>query len=483
MVFSAPIFLFVFLPAVLLFYYLLPRQLKNIYLLIASLVFYAWGEIFYVLIMLVSIGFNYIFGLLLDNGRAGPRKKLVLATGIAINLALLGWFKYANFLVDNINQLIAMSGAGTVDWTPVHLPLGISFFTFQAISYLVDVYREENRAQRNLVDIALYISLFPQLIAGPIVRYHDIARQLKHRVISLELVNSGMQRFIYGLAKKILIANPLGMVADQVFAISGGELTTGLAWLGIVCYTLQIYFDFSGYSDMAIGLGRMLGFRFLENFNYPYISKSIREFWRRWHISLSTWFRDYLYIPLGGSRKGTLRTYINLLIVFCLCGLWHGASWTFLVWGIFHGSFLALERSPAGRLLDRLPAVLGHVYTLFVVMAGWVFFRTESMAEALSYFQALAGQSGASGEIQYLEKFLDFKTGLLLIIGAILATPVSARLNQWFIERSQAGSGVANVRRAVIYSSSNLLLLTTLMLLCLMAIGANAYSPFIYFRF
>ncbi len=234
------------------------------------------------------------------------------------------------------------------DWTPVHLPLGISFFTFQAMSYLVDVYRGENQAQRSLVNVALYIALFPQLIAGPIVRYHDIASQIRDRVISLLLINSGIQRFIYGLAKKVLIANPLGLVADQVFAISGGDLTTGTAWLGLVCYTLQIYFDFSGYSDMAIGLGRMLGFRFLENFNYPYISRSIKEFWRRWHISLSSWFRDYLYIPLGGNKKGKLRTYQNLLIVFCLCGLWHGASWTFLVWGLFHGVFLILERTRFG---------------------------------------------------------------------------------------------------------------------------------------
>lgn len=480
MVFSSPIFLFVFLPLTLGLYYLLPRAAKNGFLLAASLVFYAWGELFFVLVMLASISFNYIFGRLIGNSPGAGHKKRVLAAGITANLGLLAYFKYANFIVENLGQ------AGLVDasnWTPVHLPLGISFFTFQAMSYLVDVYRGENQAQRSLVNVALYIALFPQLIAGPIVRYHDIASQIRDRVISLLLINSGIQRFIYGLAKKVLIANPLGLVADQVFAISGGDLTTGTAWLGLVCYTLQIYFDFSGYSDMAIGLGRMLGFRFLENFNYPYISRSIKEFWRRWHISLSSWFRDYLYIPLGGNKKGEQRTYMNLLIVFCLCGLWHGASWTFLVWGLFHGVFLILERTRFGSVLERLPVPVRHVYTLMVVMAGWVFFRTESMGEAMQFFSALVGQSAATGDAHALSQYLDIKVAFLLIVAVVLATPLSAKINA-------ALMGVAHNRdlefagpKAAVYSLGNVMVLVALFLLVLTAIASNAYNPFIYFRF
>lgn len=480
MVFSSPIFLFVFLPLSLGLYYLLPRSAKNVFLLLASLVFYAWGEIFFVLVMLASIAFNFLFGWLIGAASTPGRKKLALAGGVAANLGLLAYFKYANFVVENL------AGAGLLDatgWNEVHLPLGISFFTFQAMSYLVDVYRGENRAQHNPINVALYISLFPQLIAGPIVRYHDIASQIRERTISLLLVNSGVQRFIYGLAKKVLIANPLGLAADQVFALSGGDLTTATAWLGLACYTLQIYFDFSGYSDMAIGLGRMLGFRFLENFNYPYISKSIKEFWRRWHISLSSWFRDYLYIPLGGNRKGPYRTYFNLLVVFCLCGLWHGASWTFLVWGLFHGGFLVLERTRFGNWVEAMPTVLRHVYTLLVVMAGWVFFRTESMEAALAYFAALAGQSAAPGGAGDLSNFLDVKLAFLLVCGAVLATPLASRCNRWLLDHAPRAPGAFAGPGAVAYSAGNVALLLSLFLLSLTAIAANAYNPFIYFRF
>jgi alginate O-acetyltransferase complex protein AlgI len=479
MVFSSPIFLFVFLPLTLGLYYLLPRSAKNGFLLLASLVFYAWGEIFFVLVMLASIAFNYIFGRLI--GTAEPsRKRGYLVAGVVANLSLLAYFKYANFIVDNLQQLGWLAG---VDWSDVHLPLGISFFTFQAMSYLVDVYRGENRAQKSLVNVALYIALFPQLIAGPIVRYHDIARQIRKRTIDLLLVNSGLQRFVYGLAKKVLIANPLGLVADEVFALSGGDLTTGTAWLGIACYTLQIYFDFSGYSDMAIGLGRMLGFRFLENFNYPYVSRSIKEFWRRWHISLSSWFRDYLYIPLGGNRVGGLRTYLNLLIVFCLCGLWHGASWTFLTWGLFHGAFLVLERTPFGRVLGMLPSVFRHLYTLLVVMAGWVFFRTESMGEAMQFFSALAGMSIADSQAPPVSQFLNIKVAGLLLAGAILATPLAARINTALLRWTGAAEPRLSGPGGVAYAIGNVAVLTSLFLLSLTAIGANAYNPFIYFRF
>lgn len=480
MVFSSPIFLFVFLPLTLGLYYLLPRPVKNGFLLAASLVFYAWGEIYFVLVMLASISFNYMFGRLLGEDTPPGRRRLFLAAGITANVALLAYFKYANFIVENLTELGLL---GNIEWSPVHLPLGISFFTFQAMSYLVDVYRHENRAQKNFLNVALYIALFPQLIAGPIVRYHDIAMQIRERATSLLLVNSGLQRFIYGLAKKVLIANPLGLVADQVFALSGGDLSTGVAWLGIICYTLQIYFDFSGYSDMAIGLGRMLGFRFLENFNYPYVSKSIREFWRRWHISLSSWFRDYLYIPLGGNRLGAARTYLNLLIVFSLCGLWHGASWTFLTWGLFHGGFLVLERSPFGRLLDRFPAALQHLYTLLVVMAGWVFFRTESMADAMQFFSALAGFSSVTGSEHELSQFLDIKVLTVILAGVVLATPLASKINNDLLKAARNREGVFIGFKSAVYASGNVLLLTGLFMLSLMAIAANAYNPFIYFRF
>jgi alginate O-acetyltransferase complex protein AlgI len=480
MVFSSPIFLFVFLPLTLVLYYLLPRTLKNGFLLLASLVFYAWGEVFFVGVMLASIAFNYVFGVWIGGAAEGRGRRLVLAAGIAANLGLLAWFKYANFIVDNLQQAGFLAG---VEWSPIHLPLGISFFTFQAMSYLVDVYRHENRPQRNPVDVALYIALFPQLIAGPIVRYHDIAAQIRERVVSLVLVNSGLQRFVYGLAKKVLIANPLGLVADRIFALEGGDLTTPVAWLGLACYTLQIYFDFSGYSDMAIGLGRMLGFRFLENFRYPYISRSIKEFWRRWHISLSSWFRDYLYIPLGGNRKGAVRTWANLLIVFCLCGLWHGASWTFLVWGLFHGLFLVLERTRFGGWLEAWPALLRHGYTLLVVMAGWVFFRTESMAEARAFFAALAGIASPAESAPALALFLDFKVGLLLVLGAVLATPLAARINGALLDAVRARSPSFSGGGAVAYSAANVGWLLALFLLSLTAIAANAYNPFIYFRF
>ncbi len=483
MVFSSPIFLFVFLPAVLGLYFLLGRRVRNLFLLVASLVFYAWGEIFYVLIMLVSIGINHAIGRWLGRAEKRRKQRFILATGVVLNLGLLGYYKYANFVVDNVNRVLASLGIDAVDWTPVHLPLGISFFTFQAMSYLIDVYRGESKAQKSVVDVALYIALFPQLIAGPIVRYHDIARQLTDRVVTLKLVNSGAQRFIYGLAKKVLVANPMGLVADQIFAIDGAQLTTPLVWLGLVCYTLQIYFDFSGYSDMAIGLGRMLGFKFLENFNYPYVSQSIREFWRRWHISLSSWFRDYLYVPLGGNRKGSLRTYCNLLVVFCLCGLWHGASWTFLFWGLFHGVFLVLERTGLARVLERMPVAARHLYTLLVVMAGWVFFRTETLTEAGLWFAALGGFAEGSGEIHYLAKYLDAKVALILVLGAVLATPVAARLNRLALARIRRLSGPRLASLASAYACVNLLVLGSLMTLSLMSIAANAYSPFIYFRF
>ncbi|MBI2432504.1 MAG: MBOAT family protein, partial [Candidatus Hydrogenedentes bacterium] len=364
MLFSSPVFVYYFLPFVLIGHFLLPRG-KNAFLLGASLIFYAWGEPTYVAIIFASILINYTAGLLLartlppqaartvpGTGRAA---KAVLIAAVALNLGMLAFFKYFHFIVENMNLVLRLVWP-TAQWHPsftVALPLGISFFTFQAFSYTIDVYRRDTPATANLINFAAYITMFPQLVAGPIVRYVDVARELIHRQITLPACSYGVRRFIFGLGKKMLVANEMGYIADQVFDIPANELTPSMAWLGIVAYTLQIYFDFSGYSDMAIGMGRMLGFNFLENFTHPYAADSIRDFWRRWHISLSTWFRDYLYIPLGGNKASRWKTYRNLLLVFFLCGLWHGASWSFVIWGLYHGVFLVLERGPMGRFLDR----------------------------------------------------------------------------------------------------------------------------------
>ncbi|MBE0586337.1 MAG: MBOAT family protein, partial [Desulfofustis sp.] len=332
MVFSSTIFLFVFLPLVLLSYMVAGRKFRNVILLAASLLFYAWGENVFVLLMLISIALNYCFGLLIDHSQQrGWSGKIPLILALLTNLGLLGFFKYANFLIDNLNTILINLDFEPVEMQAVHLPIGISFFTFQALSYVIDLYRGQASVQKSPINVALYISLFPQLIAGPIVRYHDVAEQIVHRTTRFDDFTYGIRRFIIGLGKKVLVANVLGRTADYMFSLPADSIPAGLAWLGAVSYTLQIYYDFSGYSDMAIGLGRMFGFRFLENFNYPYAAQSIREFWRRWHISLSSWFRDYLYISLGGNRHGATRTYVNLMIVFFLCGLWHGASWTFVV--------------------------------------------------------------------------------------------------------------------------------------------------------
>src|SRR6476646_10443526 len=370
MVFASPLFLFLFLPATIAAYFALPSRFRNVVLLVASVAFYAWGEARYVPLVLGSVAFNWWMGLRIADAADPRRRKRRLATAVAGNLLALAVFKYANFAVANIDAIAPIFGVAPLTLAAIPLPLGISFFTFHAISYVVDVYKLTANAQRNVRAFALYILLFPQLIAGPIIRYRDIAQQLVTREASAAEFAYGVRRFVLGLGKKLLIANTLGGTADAIFGLPGAELGAATAWLGLVCYTLQIYFDFSGYSDMAIGLMRVFGFRILENFDYPYLSRSIREFWRRWHISLSSWFLDYLYVPLGGNRHGTALAYRNLVIVFLLCGLWHGASWPFVLWGIWHGLFLVAERAGVGRMLERLGPV-SHVYALLVVMGGW----------------------------------------------------------------------------------------------------------------
>lgn len=488
MVFSSTIFLFFFLPVTLFAYLLVPGRFRNFILLFFSLLFYAWGETGYVFLMIASVVFNHYFAILIYSYASRPDKtglkKTLLFTAIIFNLGLLCFFKYANFFADNLNLLLEGSGFKPATLSPVHLPIGISFFTFQALSYVIDVYRSEVKPQQRWVNSALYISLFPQLIAGPIVRYHDIANQLSERKLRLEQFMSGIHRFVIGLGKKVLIANTVGDIADQIFNIPAFNLTTPVAWIGIAAYTLQIYFDFSGYSDMAIGLGRMFGFKFPENFNYPYISKSIREFWRRWHISLSTWFRDYLYLPLGGSRVSFFRTYMNLLIVFFLCGLWHGASWNFVIWGLYHGLFLILERLKFLVFLKGLPRVIKHGYVIFIIMIGWVFFRAENISSAMSYLMALFGQAKGTGleysAAQYLKP--DFCTAF--IVGIIASAPVFPLMMKWysrFEKRMRAGTSavlcgnaMTIIEMAVIYS---------ILFFSAAALASGTHNPFIYFRF
>jgi len=483
MVFSSIIFLFLFLPLTLLFYFIVRKEVQNLFLLCASLLFYAWGESFYVLIMLVSIVVNYFSGLLIEYFKGRRIAAFFLCTAVVLNLGLLSVFKYLDFIVNNVNLLLSMVNIKPIIISPVHLPIGISFFTFQAISYIVDVYRNEVKAQRNPINIGMYISLFPQLIAGPIIRYHDVAKQIVKRIVTRDDFAEGIRRFVLGLGKKVLIANPLGLTADKIFVIASQELTAPVAWLGIICYIFQIYFDFSGYSDMAIGLGRMFGFHFLENFNYPYISQSFREFWQRWHISLSNWFRDYLYIPLGGNRHGQLRTYINLVTIFFLCGLWHGASWNYVIWGMFHGFFLAIERLGFSRLLKILWRPLRHVYFIFTLIVSFVIFRTDTISSAVAYLRAMFGFAQADGILYHINMYFDLEIKLTLIVAMIGSVPVFlfiSRLKETILKRTSDGlstyiDGVFEVSKTAAIS--------LILLVSVMYLAAGAYNPFIYFRF
>jgi alginate O-acetyltransferase complex protein AlgI len=470
MLFPAPVFLFAFLPAVLLLHAVLPRPARNGLLLAASLLFYAWGGVATLPVLLASILANWGFGRWIA-GCEGRRRDRALGLGVAANLILLGAFKYLDFLAG----ALGLPGAG------LPLPPGISFFTFHALSYLIDVARGSSPAQRRLADFALYISFFPQLIAGPIIRYRDIAAQLAARRADIALFASGVERFILGLAKKVLLADPLGAVADTVFATPAGELGLLPAWLGLVCYALQIYLDFSGYSDMAIGLGRMFGFRFLENFRYPYSARSVTEFWRRWHISLSRWFRDYLYIPLGGNRRGLARTTCNLGIVFLLCGLWHGASWNFLLWGAIHGAALGIERAGFGDLLRRAPAGFGHLWTLAWVLFAWVFFRAADLPQALAMLAALAGSEGFG--LATARRLADNQVLLALAWGAMAATPLLARAASDWRQRAAQFAGRTEPPAPEGPGPARLVMLHAVLLLALAAIAGATHTPFLYFRF
>ena len=478
MVFSSNIFLFLFLPLFLLVYFVSPTKWKNFIILSFSLLFYFWGESWRLLIPVSSIVLNFYAAKSVFKIRSAKLSifdlspealnKVVIALTIAINLAILSYYKYANFFVAEI-----LNAANLFSNSIAHiaLPLGISFFTFQAMSYVIDVYREDVPPSKSFIDFACYIMSFPQLVAGPIVRYKDVSKQLIHRVITVESFSSGIERFILGLSKKILIANTVAKSADAIFALPPDQLTTPLAWLGAILYTLQIFFDFSGYSDMAIGLGRMMGFEFCENFNFPYISKSIQEFWRRWHMSLSCWFKDYLYIPLGGNRVPRWRTYANLWIVFLLCGLWHGASWTFILWGAYHGAFLVFERTKMGTMLANLPRALQHSYTMLTVIVGWVLFRSDTVSQFSTHIQKMFSIQLETTSVYSPSYYLQNDVLLALAFGIIFSMPTA------LLKVSSSNSASPYIL------GTRYLAFLSLLVLCFLSLASASYNPFLYFRF
>lgn len=472
MVFSSLVFLFVFLPIVLVLYYLSGKKYRNYLLLLASLFFYAWGEPTYVVIMLVSIGANYLCGLLVDEKRADKVRVTGVVISVIFNICMLGVFKYSGFFVKNINAAFNTS----LPVPEIALPLGISFFTFQAMSYVVDVYRKDAKVQKNIFDLSLYISLFPQLVAGPIVRYQTVANQIEEREHNIIKFGDGVRRFIIGLGKKVLLSNSLGMLADSVFGMQTYQLTIVSTWLGILAYSLQIFFDFSGYSDMAIGLGKMFGFEFLENFNYPYISQSASEFWRRWHISLGSWFRDYVYFPLGGSRRGNVRTYINLFIVWFLTGFWHGASWTFIAWGLYFGLLIGMEKSYLGKLLNKVPRFVRHIYLLLVVMIGWVFFRADSFSYSIEFIKNMFFM-GTNVIFDGVAASYINDYWFVLVLSMIFCMPIV----DWFRRKIEVAndkileSNISYVLNTVVY--------TGILLIVIFKLVNSTYNPFLYFRF
>ena len=472
MVFSSLVFLFVFLPIVLVLYYLSGKKYRNYLLLLASLFFYAWGEPTYVVIMLVSIGANYLCGLLVDEKRADKVRVAGVVISVIFNICMLGVFKYSGFFIKNINVVFNTS----LPVPEIALPLGISFFTFQAMSYVVDVYRKDAKVQKNIFDLSLYISLFPQLVAGPIVRYQTVADQIEEREHDIIKFGDGVRRFIIGLGKKVLLSNSLGMLADSVFGMQTYQLTIVSTWLGILAYSLQIFFDFSGYSDMAIGLGKMFGFEFLENFNYPYISQSASEFWRRWHISLGSWFRDYVYFPLGGSRRGNVRTYINLFIVWFLTGFWHGASWTFIAWGLYFGLLIGMEKSYLGKLLNKVPRFVRHIYLLLVVMIGWVFFRADSFSYSIEFIKNMFFM-GTNVIFDGVAASYINDYWFVLVLSMIFCMPIV----DWFRRKIEVAndkileSNISYVLNSVVY--------TGILLIVIFKLVNSTYNPFLYFRF
>ncbi len=466
MLFSSMTFVFMFLPIVCAIYLLVRPEIKNYVLLIASMLFYAWGEPRYLAIMILTIVINYFGAYFIS--RSNHHKKYILAITVIANLSFLFYFKYFNFVMRNIND--AFDAQFNV--INVIMPIGISFYTFQALSYVVDVYRGEVKVQKDIYKLALYISLFPQLVAGPIVKYHDVAEQIDKRTITFDKVNYGVKRFIMGLAKKMLIANTLGAVADKIFAQPVEQFDALTAWIGAFAYTFQLYYDFSGYSDMAIGLGSIFGFKFLENFNYPYISKSITEFWRRWHISLSTWFKEYLYIPLGGNRVTKRRNMFNLFVVFLATGIWHGAEWTFVVWGLWHGAFIIFEKLTGWHKKEGgFNLVLAqHIYTIFAFVIGWVIFRAENLTYAVSYIKNMFGLISEHDIIYERFYYIDNMELIAFAAAIICSMPIFNKLPEIGFKYK--------IQRTVVN-----IWLIALFILSVAVMAASTYNPFIYFRF
>lgn len=473
MVFSSLLFLFRFLPLVLICYYIMPRSLRNLVLLIFSLAFYAWGEPVYIILMVVSILISYLGGILVDRYKKQGRQKAAKAALIgasALSLGLLGFFKYANFVIGTINS-ISDSGLAMLQ---VALPIGISFYTFQTMSYTIDVYRGEASVQKNLISFGAYVTMFPQLIAGPIVQYKTIDQQLRTRRETAGEFAYGIHRFMIGLGKKVLLANNAGALWDTISASAHTQIPVLSAWMGLAAYTFQLYFDFSAYSDMAIGLGHMFGFRFLENFNYPYVSKSITEFWRRWHISLSTWFRDYVYIPLGGNRVNKWKHIRNILAVWMLTGIWHGASWNFVLWGLYYGVLLLIEKFVVGKYLKKMPKIFQHIYCMFFVMLGWNLFVFDDMTKGISFAKALFGMYGA-GFCSQETLYLLYNNAVLLILLILGSTQLPAK----------AGRGICRIlegRDALLTVVKNVFYVFLFVLSVAWLVDAS-YNPFLYFRF
>ncbi len=469
MVFSSLTFMFVFLPIVLILYYIVPKKFKNLFVLISGLIFYAWGEPVYVLIMIVSTLIDYTAGLLIYRfDTSKTLKRICLIVSLLMNLGLLGVFKYSGFIMQNIDIIF-----GTSLYDPNHalpLPIGISFFTFQSMSYTIDMYMGKIKVQKNPISFAAFVTLFPQIVAGPIVRYDDIAKELDNRTVNLDCIYEGILKFITGVGKKVLIANNIGMLWTSVKGMETSELSVLTAWLGILAFTLQIYFDFSGYSDMAIGLGKMMGFNFPQNFNYPYQSKSISEFWRRWHITLGAWFKSYVYFPLGGSRKGKGRTVFNLAVVWLLTGIWHGASWNFILWGVLYGLVIIMEKLFLGKILERIPDFFSWLYTIVLVILGWVLFDTADIPTALGYMGAMFGGGGTLVDNTAMYYLINY--GVMFVIGTFACTDIFSRAAEWLKEKMP-----------LLVNYSTPIAKTAIMVLSTAYLADATYNPFLYFNF
>ncbi|MCL4117477.1 UNVERIFIED_CONTAM: hypothetical protein GTU68_062949 [Idotea baltica] len=477
MLFSSPFFLFLFLPIVLLIYFLSPKKWKNFVLLLFSLGFYTWGEKELVILILLSAFVDFFAGIIISTGK----RKLGLTLSILFNLGILFYFKYSNFIYTNLTQLLEnydISSTSAQYFSSIILPLGISFYTFQTMSYTIDVYRGRVKANRNFIDFATYVTLFPQLIAGPIVRYSEIEVELKDREVTLNKFAEGIERFIIGLTKKVIIANNCAFLVDGIFNLPVQDISPLIGWVGVFAFGFQVYFDFSGYSDMAIGLGKMFGFNFPQNFNYPYIAKSIQEFWRRWHITLSSWFKDYLYISLGGNRKGVFRTYLNLFAVFFLMGLWHGASWNYILWGCYHGLFIVIEKLGFNKVLESVNSKLSLIYTLLIINFSYPIFRCKTLPEAFTYMGNMFNFS-ATTNYEYLSFYLNKEIIFTLICAIILVTPIHKKITEYIMQskdlnKTATHNLLVNLKIASIF---------ILFLVDYIYISKGSYNPFVYFKF